>query len=277
MKISAVLKNIFSNYRIMLIFLGLYYVYGFTSVKHLLLPQIILELHNKIALSGSAADLAKQFPPFLFQVLAGVILWISVISGMLYLCKRVLDNQEIHLGHFVQGIESHWKPVFTAGLILTFTVGLVKELLVGFLNGMPFGESITLVYITVAVSFSISLFYTSLVIYGSILLIEKRIEVRRLLPSVLKFVFSKEVMKLYVVMLAIGILYLPVNLLKNHFFLQVSDLSQGNLGGLLHIITNQSLPLWVKCIEWLASSLVTAITVFYTGSVVYHRPESEEV
>ncbi len=276
MKTHWTIKNIFTNYRVLMIILGLEYVFQFTQIRKHTLPQIISEIYNAFMVRDDNLELVSNLSTVLFQELTYLILLICIFSGVLFLYKKVIYHESYSIGDFIHGLESNWKKVLASGVFFTFTLGLLTDVLQWFIYALKFSEDIKFVYLKETISTSLSLFYTSLVIYGSIVLIENDFKIKSLFQSTIKFILSKEAFKLYIIMLLAGILLQPINYLKNQYLIGYSLLSNGNLFSLMDSISAPKFPLWLGCLEWFVNTIITSFIILYTSLTFYWNSIKDE-
>ncbi|MEN6315652.1 MAG: hypothetical protein ABFD25_15570 [Clostridiaceae bacterium] len=275
MKISLVIKGLLKNYRIVFILFGMEFILQFTQIQRRFLQQTISDLYKNKIMSDTVSDFVSSSLPLIYQTVTYLVLWICVFSGVLYLCKKIIHHEEANMGDFVHGLESNWKNVFTVGLIFTLTFGLLKDILQGLISGLRFFDNVIFVYVKSAVSSSLSIFYTALIPYGSLMLIENKIKIRELFSSILNFIFSREALKLYIILLFAGCLLQPVNMIKNQYMLS-SSLTEDSLFSIMDIISTFKPPLWLKIIEWFINTIITAFTVMYVSLIFYNKPGKAE-
>jgi hypothetical protein len=275
MKIIWTIKNLFINYKALMIILGLEYVFQFTQIEKHNLPQIIMGIYESSVLWGGDLGLVSSLSKLLFQVLTYMILLICISSGVLLIYKKIIHHETYNMGDFVLGIESNWRKVLVTALFSTFTLGLLTHVAQWFL---ALGLSVDIkfyVYLKAGISTSLRLFYTSIVVYGCIVTIENGFKIKVLFHSVLKFVFSKEALKLLIILLVAGALLQPINILKNHYLFNASLLNGGNLFSFLDTISAPRFPRWVKCIEWFLNTIVTSFILLYTSLTFYHSSSTK--
>ncbi|MHB8065412.1 MAG: hypothetical protein ACYDG2_22830, partial [Ruminiclostridium sp.] len=269
MKTHWTIKNLFTNYRVLMIILGLEYVFQFTQIKKHTLPQMIFEIYNTFIVRDDNLEFVSGLSTILFQELTYLILLICIFSGVLFIYKKVIRHESYYIGDFIHGLENNWKKVLAAGVFFTFTLGQLTDIVQWFVSALKLSEDMKFVYLKATISTSLSLFYTSLVIYGSIVLIENEFRIRSLFQSTVKFIFSKEAFKLYIIMLLAGILLQPINYLKSHYLISSSLLGNGNLFSLLDHISAPKFPLWLECLEWFINTIITSFIILYTSLTFY--------
>lgn len=269
MKILWTIKNLFKNYKALLIILGLEYVFQFTQIKKQTLPQIINKVYNTFMITGDSPEFILRLPNVLFQVLTYLILLICVFSGILFVYKKAIHNESYDMGDFVHGLENNWPKVLITGLFFTFTLGLLINVAQALVNAINFSDDMKFIYLKETVSTSLSLFYTSLIIYGAIILIANGFNIRSLFPSTIKFIFSKEAFKLYIIMLLTGVLLQPVYYLESQYMIGSSLLDNGNLFSLMENILGPKFPLWLECLKWLINTIITSFVILYTSLTFY--------
>jgi|GEM_PF-5899070 len=273
MKVSFVFKALFKNYRIILILLILGYIYQFTQLKWRALPQAIQNVIDTWILNGTLSERMAQLPPLVYQIAASLILWVCVYSGIIYLCRKIICDEPANMGDFAVGVEKNLKNVLEVIVLFTLTFGLAKNILQGLVGYIPLEDGIVAGSVKSALTASLSLFCNALVIYGSIFMIEKGVKLRGLFTGAVKFIFSKEAIKLFLLMLFAGFLLMPVYILMAYYF---HTSLAGGLGGFLDIISAAKVPVWIKCLEWLIDTVIKAFTVMYVSSLFYERPVMSE-
>ena len=260
-----------------MIILGLEYVFQFTQIKKHTLPQVIKEILKPFRVGYNDLELVTNLSKILFQELTYLILLVCIFSGVLFLYKKIIHHKSYDMGDFIHGLEINWKKALTTGVFFTFTFGLLTNVLKWFVSELRLSDDIKFVYLQKTFSTSLSLFYTALVIYGSIVLIENGFNIKNLFRSTLKFIFSKEAFKLYILMLLAGVLLQPINHLKSHYLLSPSLLGNGNLFSVIDHISSSIIPLWLKCLEWFINTIITSFIILYTSLTFYWNSIKNEI
>ncbi len=277
MKFRWTLRNIFSCYRALLVILGLEYVFQFTQIKKQTLPQVIMEVskffRTGIAISTLASGLSKLF----FQEATFLVLIICVFSGVLFLYKKRIDREPVSMIDFVYGIENNWKKVLIAGLCFTFTIGILKDIAAWLVSRLGSTDDIRIVYVTTSITSAIGFFYTALTIYGSLILVENGIRISKLFSGVFRFIFSKESLKLFIILLLFGLVYQPINILKVDFLSVSSLLNGGSLFSFMDVISAPRIPLWLRCMEWFANTIVSSFILLYTSLIFYWNTRKNDL
>ncbi|HEX9062619.1 MAG TPA: hypothetical protein VF941_20805 [Clostridia bacterium] len=225
-----------------------------------------------IAISTLASGLSKLF----FQEVTFLVLIICVFSGVLFLYKKIIDHEPISMADFVYGIENNWKKVLVTGLCFIFTIGILKEIAVWLVLRLGSIDDVKIIYVTTSITSAIGFFYIALTIYGSLILVENGIRIRKLFSGIFRFIFSKEALKLFIILLLFGFLYQPINILKSNCLSISSLLNGGSLFSFMDIISAQRIPLWLRCMEWFANTIVTSFILLYTSLIFYWSKRKNE-
>ncbi len=260
-----------------MIILGLEYVFQFTQIKKHTLPQVVNEILKAFRVGVNNLELVSNLSNILFQELTYLILLVCIFSGVLFIYKKIIHHESYDMGDFIHGLEINWKKVLITGVFFTFTFGLLTNVLKWFVSALRLSDDIKFVYLQETFLTSLSLFYTSLVIYSSIVLIENGFKIKNLFKSTLKFIFSKEAFKLYILMLLAGFILQPINHLKSQYLLSSSLLGDGNLFSFIEHISYSIFPLWLKCLEWFINTIITSFIILYTSLTFYWNSIKNEI
>lgn len=285
MKLNWTIKKVFTCYRALLIILGLEFVFQFTQIKNHTFGHILSDVSLSFRYFLDSKDIASfisSLSEIIFKDFAGLVLLVCVFSGVLLLYKRLINHESVNMGFFVRGIEKNWKKVFVAALLVALTFGIVNNnarvLILRYLilKDLVSSNDLITVYIIDSLIILTNSFITALTIYGSLIFIENGIKIKELFVRIFRFIFSKEALKLLILLFVIALLYQPINIITSN--IMSSHFSNRDILSFLKKLSqNPQIPLWLLSIRTISNTLVTSFILLYTSLIFYWGDKNKDV